>query len=70
MGNFDIIRFNLAGGKILIHANVTESQAREWCESEHTKGKKYFDGFVFTGTYCVGKKAKYKKYFTPDKDYH
>jgi hypothetical protein len=66
----DIIRFKKNGKQKLIHYKVTEEQAREWCESPHTRGKDYFDGFATSGTYCHRQQPKYTHYFTPDEKYN
>jgi len=67
----DIIRFKKNGKTKLIHFLVTEEQAREWCNSEHTqKEGKYFDGFATTGTYCTRQKPYYDHYFTPTEDFN
>lgn len=50
---------------------VTEEQAREWCNSEHTQEEgKYFDGFATTGTYCTRQNPYYDHYFTPTEDFN
>jgi len=66
----DIIRFRENGRRKLIHCNVTEDQAREWCESRLTRKEgKYFDGFAATGTYCTKKTPVYTHYFAPTDEY-
>ena len=62
----DIIRYKKNGRNKLIHYRVTETQAREWCGSEFTRGKDYFDGFCESDTQCVKAMPKYQNYFTPD----
>jgi len=49
---------------------VTQEQAQEWCESDLTKGKGYFDGFDNTGTHAQKQTPKYNHYFTPNENYH
>jgi len=66
----DIIRFKQKGKKELIHYKVTQEQAQEWCESDLTKGKGYFDGFDNTGTHAQKQNPKYSHYFTPNENYH
>lgn len=63
----DIIRFKKNGRKKLVHYCVTETQAREWCSSPHTRKEGvYFDGFAESGTHCVNQNPIYSHYFTPD----
>lgn len=66
----DIIRFKKNGKNKLVMYQVTEDQAREWCESSYTKGKDYFDGFATSGTYCINNKPIYTHYFTPTQEYN
>lgn len=62
----DIIRFKRTGGRQLIHRNITQEQAKEWCSSPLThKEGKWFDGFADTGTYHAQRKPKYAVYHTP-----
>ena len=65
----DIIRFYKTGKNRLIHVNITEEQAKEWCGSLFTRKENvYFDGFAETGTYCHNQTVKYNHYFEPTKE--
>lgn len=66
----DIIRVKMKGNKILIMRGVTLKQAQEWCSSELTRGKGFFDSYDDTNIHCIYQNPKYTHYFAPNKEYH